>query len=58
MWPPASPSPPPARLNHILLGLALVLARGKTWAETGMLDTETFVSDLILLLLGYVVAVL
>jgi diguanylate cyclase (GGDEF)-like protein len=45
-------------LNHTLLGLALVLARGKSWAETGMLDIETFASDLILLLLGYVVAVL
>lgn len=45
-------------LNHVMLGLALVLARGKTWRDTGMLDAGSFVSELVLLLLGYVVAVL
>ena len=45
-------------INHVLLGLALMLARGKRWRETGMLRPANVVSDLILLLLGYVVAVL
>lgn len=44
--------------NHTLLGQALVLARGKSWRDTGMLMNENVLSDLILLLLGYVVAVL
>jgi diguanylate cyclase (GGDEF)-like protein len=45
-------------VNHTLLGIALVLARGKRWRETGMLAPETVLSDMVLLLLGYVVAVL
>jgi diguanylate cyclase (GGDEF)-like protein/putative nucleotidyltransferase with HDIG domain len=44
--------------NNMLLGLALVLARGKTWRDTGLLDAGNFLSELILPLLGYVVAVL
>lgn len=45
-------------INHSLLGVALVLARGKTWRETGMLTPESVASDVVLLLLGYVIAIL
>jgi diguanylate cyclase (GGDEF)-like protein len=45
-------------VNHTLLGIALVLARGKTWRETGMLTPENVASDVVLLLLGYVIAIL
>lgn len=45
-------------LNHLLIGQALVLARGIPWRQTGVLDGENLLSDYVLLLLGYVVAVL
>ncbi len=45
-------------INHLLIGQAIVLARGKTWAETGALEPESLINDIVLLLLGYVVAVL
>lgn len=45
-------------LNHVLLGLALVLARGKSWRESGALDAENLLIELILLCLGVVVAAL
>lgn len=45
-------------LNHFLIGLALVLARGVSWRESGVLHLENLVTDLILLCLGYIVAVL
>lgn len=45
-------------VNHTLLGIALVLARGKTWRETAMLAPENVASDVVLLLLGYVIAIL
>ncbi|MDZ4718452.1 MAG: GGDEF domain-containing protein [Roseiflexaceae bacterium] len=45
-------------INQSLLGIAIVLARGKHWHETGMLRLENVLSDMVLLLLGYVVAVL
>ena len=45
-------------LNYILLGLALVLARGVSWRASGVLDPETLLGDLILLCLGAVVAAL
>lgn len=45
-------------LNHILVGQALVLARGVSWRKSGLMDIENLVTDLILLLLGYIVAVL
>jgi diguanylate cyclase (GGDEF)-like protein len=45
-------------INHILLGIVLVVARNRRWRETGMLQIENVLSDLVLLLLGYVVAVL
>ncbi|MGA9350425.1 MAG: GGDEF domain-containing protein, partial [Anaerolineae bacterium] len=45
-------------LNHVLVGQVLVLARGVSWRESGIMDIENLVTDLILLLLGYIVAVL
>jgi diguanylate cyclase (GGDEF)-like protein len=45
-------------LNHILIGQALVLARGVSWRKSGIMDIENLLTDLILLLLGYIVAVL
>jgi len=45
-------------LNHLLIGQVLVLARGLSWRKSGVLDFENLLSDMILLLLGYVVAVL
>lgn len=45
-------------INQGLIGIAIVLARGKRWHETGMLQPVNMISDMVLLLLGYVVAVL
>jgi diguanylate cyclase (GGDEF)-like protein len=45
-------------LNHCIVGLVLVLARGVSWRESGVLDIENLLSDLIMLLLGAIVAVL
>ncbi|MFQ5856044.1 MAG: diguanylate cyclase [Anaerolineae bacterium] len=45
-------------VNHGLIGLALVLGRGISLRESGVLDIENLLSDLIQLYLGYVVAVL
>ena len=44
--------------NHILIGLALVLARGVSLRDSGILDLENLLTDLVLLCLGYTVAVL
>jgi diguanylate cyclase (GGDEF)-like protein len=45
-------------LNQILLGLALVLARGLSWRDTGVLDAENLQTELSLVCLGAVVAAL
>ncbi|MBC8263539.1 MAG: diguanylate cyclase [Anaerolineales bacterium] len=45
-------------LNHVLVAQALVLARGVSWRESGILDIENLLTDLILLVMGAVVAVL
>jgi diguanylate cyclase (GGDEF)-like protein len=45
-------------LNHALVGYALVLARRTTWRESGALRIVNLETDLVLLLLGYVLAVL
>lgn len=45
-------------VNNVLLGLALALARGISWRESGVLGLENVVSEMIMLCLGYVVAVL
>ncbi|HKO23207.1 MAG TPA: hypothetical protein VJY65_00545, partial [Chloroflexota bacterium] len=44
--------------NQILLGLALVLARGLSWRDTGVLDAENLQTELSLVCLGAVVAAL
>jgi diguanylate cyclase (GGDEF)-like protein/putative nucleotidyltransferase with HDIG domain len=44
--------------NHVLVGMALVLARGVSLRESGVLDVENLLTDLVLLCLGYTVAVL
>jgi diguanylate cyclase (GGDEF)-like protein len=43
--------------NHALIGLALVLARGVSLRESGILSLENLLTDLVLLCLGYTVAV-
>lgn len=45
-------------LNHSLVGQALVLARRTSWSESRVLQIENLVTDLVLLSLGYMVAVL
>jgi diguanylate cyclase (GGDEF)-like protein len=44
--------------NHILIGLALFLARGVSLRDSGILDLENLLTDLVLLCVGYTVAVL
>jgi diguanylate cyclase (GGDEF)-like protein/putative nucleotidyltransferase with HDIG domain len=43
-------------VNHLVTGVALMLARGVSWRESGVLDVENLLTDLVLLWLGYVVA--
>ncbi len=45
-------------LNHALIALALILARGVTLRESGILDVENLGTDLVLLMIGCVVGVL
>ena len=45
-------------LNRVLLGLALVLARGVSWHDSEMLDFSSTLTDLVLACLGLVVATL
>jgi len=45
-------------LNHVLIGLALVLARGISLRESGVFEIANLLNDLIQLSLGYVVAAL
>jgi diguanylate cyclase (GGDEF)-like protein len=45
-------------LNRTLLGLALVLARGVSWRDSGMLERPGLTSDFILLCIGFVIAAL
>lgn len=44
-------------INHILIGLALVLARGIPWSKSGVLELENLLPDFVNLCLGYIVAV-
>jgi diguanylate cyclase (GGDEF)-like protein len=44
-------------VNHLLVGLVLVLARGISWRESGILRVENLGTDLILLLMGYSLAI-
>ena len=45
-------------LNHIMVGLVLVLARGISWQQSGVLKVDCIMPDAIMSALGYVVAVL
>lgn len=45
-------------INHILIGVVLVLARGVSWKQSGILELESLLPDLIMSYLGYVVAIL
>jgi diguanylate cyclase (GGDEF)-like protein len=45
-------------VNHLMVGLALVLARGVSWKESGILDVENLSIEAILLFMGAVTAVL
>ncbi len=45
-------------LNHALIGLALILARGFSWRESQVLAFDNLLIDLVLLCLGYTITVL
>ena len=45
-------------LNHLLVGLALVMARGATWRESGVFDLDNLLPDFIMMCLGFGVALL
>jgi diguanylate cyclase (GGDEF)-like protein/putative nucleotidyltransferase with HDIG domain len=45
-------------VNNLLLGQALVLARGVSWRASGVFNAENLMSELVLLLLGGIVALL
>lgn len=47
-----------ATLNQLLTGLVVVLARGSTWKNTGMLQWNAWMPDFMLLCLGYAFALL
>jgi diguanylate cyclase (GGDEF)-like protein len=44
-------------LNHYLVGQVLVMARKLSWRESGVLDTENLLTDIVLLSIGAVSAV-
>lgn len=44
--------------NHLLVGLALVLAHGIPWLESGILAPENLLNDFVLVCLGYIIAIL
>ncbi|HEX9615936.1 MAG TPA: GGDEF domain-containing protein [Anaerolineales bacterium] len=43
-------------LNHLMVGGALVLARGVSWKESGILGVENLSTDFVMLILGFVIA--
>jgi diguanylate cyclase (GGDEF)-like protein len=45
-------------LNHLIVGQALMLARGVSWRESGILEIENLSTDFVMLSMGYVVTVL
>ncbi len=47
-----------AVVDHAIVGEALVVARRISWRESGVLESENVLTDLFLLLVGYMVAVL
>ena len=44
-------------LNHVLVGEAIHLARKKSWRESGILNISNIITNLVLILLGFIVAV-
>lgn len=44
-------------LNHLLVGLAIVFARGVSLRESGIMEAGNLIADLVTLLMGYSVAV-
>jgi diguanylate cyclase (GGDEF)-like protein len=47
-----------ALLNHLIVGQVLVLARGISWRESGILEVENISTDFVMLTMGYVVTIL
>lgn len=47
-----------AAINHFLIGQALVLARGLSWADSGVLELDALVTECTMMSSGYVAAVL
>ncbi len=45
-------------LNHVLIAFAVVLARGVSWNVNGMLEWDTLMPNLLLLVMGYSLALL
>ena len=45
-------------LNHLMVGVAVVLTRGITWRESNVLDVENLATDFVLAMFGYVSAIL
>lgn len=45
-------------LNHLIVGLVLVLINGLSWTESGVLEAPQLTTDLVLCCLGFVFAVL
>lgn len=45
-------------INHLLIGQALVLARGMSWKDLGILDTEILLTETVTMFIGYTFAVL
>jgi diguanylate cyclase (GGDEF)-like protein len=43
-------------LNHLMVGEALVLARGVSWKDSGILAFENLSTDFVMLIMGFVVA--
>ena len=45
-------------LNHLMVGVAVVLTRRISWRESGVLDVENLGTDFVLAMFGYVSAIL
>ncbi|KAB8330866.1 GGDEF domain-containing protein, partial [Scytonema tolypothrichoides VB-61278] len=45
-------------LNHLIVGLVLVVVNGSSWRASGVLDFTNLLTDFVMLCLGFVVAVL
>jgi diguanylate cyclase (GGDEF)-like protein len=45
-------------LNHVLIGLALIFARGISWQQSKILGVDSLLGDFVVLLMGYTTAIL